>query len=76
MTPIVPFSVPPGAGDDATDDVVPGALLRQLELAGARKVADPGDARPARAARRPMAAQPAARALAGWQGRTGHGAGR
>ena len=32
LTLIVPFSVPPGAGDDATDDVVPGALLRQLEL--------------------------------------------
>lgn len=32
LTLIVPFSVPPGAGDDATDDVVLGALLRQLEL--------------------------------------------
>jgi hypothetical protein len=32
LTLIVPFSVPPGAGDDATDDVVPGAVLRQLEL--------------------------------------------
>lgn len=32
LTLIVPFSVPPGAGDDGTDDVVPGALLRQLEL--------------------------------------------
>ncbi|GMG89480.1 hypothetical protein SGO26_05710 [Cupriavidus metallidurans] len=32
LTLIVPFSVPPGAGDDASDDVVPGALLRQLEL--------------------------------------------
>jgi len=32
LTLIVPFSVPPGAGNDATDDVVPGALLRQLEL--------------------------------------------
>jgi len=32
LTLIVPFSVPPGAGDDARDDVVPGALLRQLEL--------------------------------------------
>ncbi|CAG9172895.1 hypothetical protein CURE108131_21245 [Cupriavidus respiraculi] len=31
LTLIVPFSVPPGAGDDA-DDVVPAALLRQLEL--------------------------------------------
>ncbi|MNK77494.1 cofactor-independent phosphoglycerate mutase [compost metagenome] len=28
----MPFSVPPGAGNDATDDVVSGALLRQLEL--------------------------------------------
>lgn len=32
LTLIVPFSVPPGAGNDATDDVVSGALLRQLEL--------------------------------------------
>ncbi|WP_373379769.1 hypothetical protein [Cupriavidus nantongensis] len=32
LTLIVPFSVPPGAGDDGRDDVVPGALLRQLEL--------------------------------------------
>ncbi len=32
LTLIVPFSVPPGAGDDASDYVVPGALLRQLEL--------------------------------------------
>lgn len=32
LTLIVPFSVPPGAGDDAADEVVPGALLRQLEL--------------------------------------------
>lgn len=32
LTLIVPFSVPPGAGDDGSDDVVPGALLRQLEL--------------------------------------------
>lgn len=32
LTLIVPFSVPPGAGDAATDDVVSAALLRQLEL--------------------------------------------
>ncbi|MDQ0140206.1 hypothetical protein [Cupriavidus necator] len=32
LTLIVPFSVPPGVGDDGRDDVVPGALLRQLEL--------------------------------------------
>ncbi len=32
LTLIVPFSVPPGAGDDGRDDVIPGALLRQLEL--------------------------------------------
>lgn len=32
LTLIVPFSVPPGAGNDAADDVVSSALLRQLEL--------------------------------------------
>lgn len=45
LTLIVPFSVPPGAGDDATDDVVPGALLRQLELPALGKLltrASPG----------------------------------
>lgn len=38
LTLIVPFSVPPGAGDDASDEVVPGALLRQLELPGLGKL--------------------------------------
>lgn len=45
LTLIVPFSVPPGAGDDARDDVVPGALLRQLELPALGKLltrAEPG----------------------------------
>ncbi len=45
LTLIVPFSVPPGAGDDGTDDVVPGALLRQLELPALGKLltrASPG----------------------------------
>jgi len=32
LTLIVPFSVPPGTGDDADASVMPGALLRQLEL--------------------------------------------
>ncbi|WP_455280397.1 hypothetical protein [Cupriavidus necator] len=45
LTLIVPFSVPPGAGDDGRDDVVPGALLRQLELPALGKLltrAEPG----------------------------------
>lgn len=45
LTLIVPFSVPPGAGNDATDDVVSGALLRQLELPALGKLltrASPG----------------------------------